>query len=375
MLLSITITSFSFTSCKAEYSSYMTCNVKEKQALPRIKKKLVDPTNWLSSWSVSNQQDCCKWVGIRCNNSTGQVTQLLLGSLRSLTHLNLNDAGFSGLIPHQLGNLSNLHYLNLGNNWDLQADNLHWTSNLLSLEYLELNQVYFHSELNNWLQVFSTLPSSIKELHLRGCTTQSMVVPPQGYANISKFTTLRVFDLSENQLNGEFMHMLSNLTSLELLDLLRNSLQGEIPQTILNFQNLRELYLNGNELIGQIPESLGRLRKLEYLYLGDNSLTGLIPTSLGNLSSLRVLHLGENKLNGTLPRSLGILANLLNLIVWHNLLEVPVVEARFSKLSKLKILDMSFTNMFFNVSSSWVPPFQLTHLFMDSCKMGPKFPL
>ncbi|KAJ7949782.1 putative Leucine-rich receptor-like kinase family protein [Quillaja saponaria] len=427
LLSSIAITPLNFSLCKGEYSK-VTCNMKEKQALLEFKKGLTDPMNWLSSWSESNQQDCCSWVGVRCNNNTGRVTELslgntfhsqledssvedeeypdhnlggeissslleleflthlnlssndfnhtqipsFLGSLRSLKHLDLNDAGFSGLIPHQLGNLSNLHYLHLGYNWNLEADNLHWTSTLLSLKYFDLSYGNFPDEVSNWPQVLSTLPSTITDLHLRGCRLHSM----EGYANISNFTSLRVLDIFGNQLNDELKRVLSNFsTSLEILDLGSNNLQGEIPHTILNFQNLRYLHLENNGLIGQIPELLGRLKNLEYLTLDYNSLTGLVPKSLGNLSSLRALGLGGNKLHGTIPKSLGLLSNLLSLNLGNNSLEGPIDEAHFSKLSKLEYLDLSFTNLFLNVSSSWVPPFQLKYFRMSSCKMGPNFPL
>ncbi|KAJ7949767.1 Leucine-rich repeat receptor-like protein kinase family protein [Quillaja saponaria] len=196
-------------------------------------------------------------------------------------------------------------------------------------------------------------------------------------STIANFTSLRVLDLFANQLSGELMHVLSKIcTSLESLDLGLNSLQGEIPHAILNFQNLKKLVLYSNKFTSQIPEFLGRLKPLEFLELGNNSLTGPIPTSRGNLSSLRVLDLGANKLNGTIPKSLGLLTELEQICVEKNSLEGPIEESFFSKLSKLEEIEMSSTNLLLDVSpSTWVPPFQLTYIGMNSCKMGPKFPL
>ncbi|KAJ7949771.1 putative Leucine-rich receptor-like kinase family protein [Quillaja saponaria] len=314
------------------------------------------------------------------NDFNGTQIPSFLGSIRSLTHLDLNHAGFSGLIPHQLGNLSNLHFLNLGAGYNsgLQADNLHWLSYLLSLKYLDLTYVYVRNyEHRSWPQVLNILPSTITELHLSGCGLNSIMVPYQGYAIVANFTSLRVLDLSANQLSGELMHVLSNIsTSLELLDLTSTSLQGEILHTILNFQNLKKLLLYSNKLTSQIPEFVGRLKTLEYLDLGNNSLTGPIPKSLGNLSSLRVLYLDRIKLNGTIPKSLGLLTELERIWVEKNSIEGPIEESFFSRLSKLNQIVMSSTNLLLDVSSStWVPPFQLTYIAMNFCKMGLKFPL
>ena len=168
-------TTFSFF-CKAE--SNVTYNEKDKQTLLNFKQGLSDPLGVLSSWS--NQEDCSEWNRVVYDNKTSRVIELFLydsslgggisgsllqlehlnyldlsgndfnhtpiptflGSMATLTHLNLHWSNFSGHIP-QLGNLSNLYYLNLGGNYNLYADNFHWMSNLSSIQYLDLS----HSKL------------------------------------------------------------------------------------------------------------------------------------------------------------------------------------------------------------------------------------
>ena len=78
-------------------------------------------TNWLQTNTP------CSWYGVTCGN--GHVTQLILdnnqmsgsippelGNLTNLTYLDLEIDYLSGSIPPELGNLTNLTYLNLSNN-------------------------------------------------------------------------------------------------------------------------------------------------------------------------------------------------------------------------------------------------------------------
>jgi Leucine-rich repeat (LRR) protein len=68
----------------------------------------------------------------------------------------------------------------------------------------------------------------------------------------------------------------------------------------------------------------------------------------------------SNQLNGTIPVSLGHLSNLEELYISYNLFEGSVSDVFFSNLTKLKALDISSTNLLtLQVSSNWVPPFQL----------------
>ncbi|XP_034686659.1 receptor-like protein EIX1 [Vitis riparia] len=352
------------------HQNTLVCNETEKRALLSFKHALSDPGHCLSSWF--SQEDCCGWNGVYCHNITGRVVKLdlknphgynfslggkvspallqleflnyldlsqndfggtpipsFLGSMQSLTYLDLHLASFGGLIPPQLGNLSNLQHLSLGGGDSLYepqlyVENLGWISHLSSLEYLFMYKVDLQREVH-WLESTSML-SSLSELYLVACELDNMS-PSLGYVN---FTSLTFLSLPRNHFNHEIPHWLFNLST------------SHIP-------------LNG-------------------LDLSNNQLTGQIPEYLGNLSSLTSLSLNRNRLNGPLPSSLGLLSNLEDLVIGNNSLEGTISEVHFNKLSKLKYLDMSSTSLIFKVKSNWVPPFQLERMWMSSCQMGPNFP-
>ncbi|XP_072084027.1 receptor-like protein EIX2 [Arachis hypogaea] len=344
LILFIILTTFlHFSLCMVKRLN-MTCNEKERNALLSFKHGLSDPSNRLSSWS--NEKDCCRWLGVRCDNITGRVVGLNLstplnspymelsgeispslleleslisldlslnyfvhtqipsffGSMKGLRYLDLSLSGFMGLIPYQLGNLSNLQHLNLGYNYALQID------------------------------------------------------------------------LRSNFLQGEVPEMLSRIQNLQSLVLQRNQLSGELPDSLGKLEHLEVLDLSNNTITGPIPSSLANLSSLRTLNLGHNQLNGTIPKSFGYLKNLQVLNLASNSLTGGMPESLGILSNLVTLDLSSNLLEGPMNELNFLKLSKLKELRMSSTDLFFSVNSSWVTPFQLEYALMSSCGVGPKFP-
>ncbi|XP_031277406.1 receptor-like protein EIX2 [Pistacia vera] len=59
---------------------------------------------------------------------------------RRWRYLYLFRAGYGGNVPHNIGNiLSNLQYLDLGNNSNIRAENLGWLSGLSLLKYLDLS--------------------------------------------------------------------------------------------------------------------------------------------------------------------------------------------------------------------------------------------
>ena len=85
--------------------------------------------------------------------------------------------------------------------------------------------------------------------------------------------------------------------------------------------------------------------------------------------------LAQNELNGSLPVSFVQLFELVEFDVsWNRFTGILYVQ-HFSKLSKLDDLRMEGNSgLVLNVSSTWIPPFQVSFLIMGSCNFGPSFP-
>ncbi|XP_038978016.1 receptor-like protein EIX2 [Phoenix dactylifera] len=366
------------------------------------------------------------YLDLSMNNFGGLRIPEFVGSFRQLKYLNLSNAGLGGLIPPQLGNLSSLQYLDLYSDLDhvreFIIDNALWISHLSSLQYLHMGNVNF-TEGAHWLQALNMLPS-IVEVHLSLCDIKAI---PVSLPHVN-FTSLSVLDLSDNFINSTMPGWLFNISSLEHLDLSNNIFRVIIPPAIKNLASLNFLELTGNQFLeGKIPTALGGLCKLQRLglggmnisknlhefdevfsgciknsleilemsfcqvsgylsdrlgdfrmlkdlYLSSNSISGPIPASIGRLSALQKLDLSNNKLNGTIPRSLGRLAELVFLDLSSNFLEGVVFEEHLANFSKLNYLDLSDNQLILNLTSDWIPPFQLQVLNIGSCKLGPQFP-
>ncbi|KAM0069128.1 putative endo-polygalacturonase [Helianthus debilis subsp. tardiflorus] len=351
------------------------CHDDERQALLQFKSGLVDEADRLASW-VGETSDCCKWAGITCDNITGHVHKIhlpgicaysfnyntvkeyneaarqrlrgdisqsilylkqlehldlscngfrgiqiprFMGSLGNLRYLNLSHSSFGGTIPPQLGNLTELEVLCLGNFYDayeLGITNMQWLSSMRSLRHLDMSGVNL-TEASDWFQVINTLPS-LAQLHLSSSGL------PDIHPNVASLnlTFLSSLDLSYNNFNKSFMpQWIFSITSLVSLDLSGCHFSGPpIPSSFHNLTSLNFLHISENEFMSsslvlkELSSIGGNLISLDMRFCGVKSAT---LDSLHNLTSLLSLDLSGNQLTSTIPKSLGNLSFLRSQIVLH----------------------------------------------------------
>ncbi|XP_074333749.1 receptor-like protein 6 [Apium graveolens] len=247
-----------------------------------------------------------------------KVFQLVLQNLTQLRVLKLRRVDISSILPTNLSN--SLRVLDLGGTHLYGA---------LPQEILFLPQLEEVNLSDNSINLTSSLPNikrgssdsllslstSLKYLKLGG--SNSGVLPQQ----VFHLFNLEVLDIHEG--NANLTVMLPKVkwgcsASLRKLDLRNINLKGGVPDSIALLESLATLVLSNCNLSGPIPRSIGNLSRLAHLDLSYNYLNSKIPEVLANHTNLRVLDLLSNNLTGRLPSWLFELTSLEVLDIGHN---------------------------------------------------------
>ncbi|MBA0702903.1 hypothetical protein Goari_020532, partial [Gossypium aridum] len=256
------------------------CIIAERRALLDFKEGFTNDFNRLASW-ISEEEECCNWIGVGCDNTTSHVVMLdlggmvitgeisssllelkhlshlnlssnnfhkipnFIGSLSELTYLDLSDNSFTGIIPHQLGNLSRLFYLDLSHPQSLKSDKLEWLSHHSSLKSLKIGFTNF-TKATNWLQVIQPHPS-LSELHFDYC--DFLEVDPSSLSRFNSSNSLSILHLTSSTLQPSTFPLLLNLIQKFVeLDFSDNYFSGSISLSFDNMPALQRINLRGNNL-------------------------------------------------------------------------------------------------------------------------------
>jgi Leucine-rich repeat (LRR) protein len=245
------------------------------------------PSNWAGN-------DPCgdKWIGIICTGN--RVTSIRLSSF-----------GLSGTLSGDIQSLSELQYLDLSYNKNLNGPLPSTIGTLSKLQNLILVGCGFTGEIPKEIgQLSNLIFLSLNSNKFTGS------IPP----SLGGLSKLYWFDLADNQLTGGLPISnatspgLDNLTSTKHFHFGINQLSGSIPSQIFNSNmKLIHLLLDNNKFSGSIPSTLGLLNTLEVLRFDNNAqLTGPVPTNLKNLTKLAEFHLANSNLTGPLPDLTGM---------------------------------------------------------------------
>ena len=349
--------------------SNATANVQDSLALVDLYNSTNGP-HWQAQKNWLTAKPLTTWAGVTIKNK--RVVELRLiksskdgyqynnflegdipasfGNLTELTYLNLSD-NFLTSLPNEIGNLRKLHTLILYTNNFIELPPT--LGNLIDLSYLDVSNNQITNINTSWGKLvnlnyinlsrnqISNIPASLGNIinlhHLDLSFNQIKKIP--GYlGNLINLTDLNLY---HSKIEGSIPPQLGNLINLQSLILTANHLTGNIPSELGNLINLTEIGLNDNRLSGNIPPELGNLKNLHDLYLTSNKLTGHIPGELSNLN-IKTLDLSHNKLSGSIPESFAKLqATWLRLN--DNNLSGKIPELKSTQLLNVKIWGNEFT--------------------------------
>lgn len=254
------------------------------------------------------------------------------------------------------------------NAWMLQDPYLDTYSPKRQHQRLQMAYFYFHMNGQDWLRSDHWLSYTVSECHwfnhnssldiggwnhgvepVPTCDDDNNIVvfnlssnnvrgrSPVRWEGISLH--LRIYDVSENNMEGPFPGIRSDGADLEVLIVSNNKFAGPLISGggFGSLSKVRIMKLDGNQLAGRwkyeflcylmpnleihnvtgnlfdatLSSSVQNCKHLTYVGYGHNRIIGTIPSEFGLLSNLKTVDLaGNSGMNGTIPAELGLVPQL-----------------------------------------------------------------
>jgi Leucine-rich repeat (LRR) protein len=216
----------------------------------------------------------------------------------SVLFLNIRNNHITGVLPSTMEFMS--------------AEKMDFSSNQLGgpIPKLPINLTSLDLSRNN---VVGPLPPEFGAARLTTLVLYNNMISGAIPSSFCKLQTLRLLDLSRNNLNGPITDCLVNESSTNIaylgiinLSLRDNNLSGEFPSLLQKCPQLIFLDLGHNRFSGALPAWIGeKLLSLSFLRLRSNMFDGHIPAELTKLVNIQYLDLAYNNISGSVPRSIG----------------------------------------------------------------------
>ncbi|XP_058202577.1 receptor like protein 27-like [Rhododendron vialii] len=346
----------------------------------------------IPSWFMNRTQ--LTYVDLSQNHFHGTIPRSIT-QLKHLDFLSLHSNSFTGIVDLDMFmKLPNLVSLQLGRNNLIVLDKNSTNGTLPKLDVLDLascNLVEFPSILRfqDELQALSLKNNIIRgkipiwmwnssketmeyvdfgENFLTGFEQQPVVIPwrflivfnlgsnkLQGSLPVPP-PNIVIYNVRENALTGAIPLLMCHKNSLRMVDLSNNNLNGTIPSCLANStEDLLMLNLSGNNFQGSIPSTFTTNCQLLMIDLGQNQLLGPVPRSLANCTMLECLVLQNNQIEDTFPSWLGALPKLELLILGSNKFHGNIWDRKNNSMfPKLRIIDLSCNGFSGNLPTEYI---------------------
>lgn len=177
-------------------------------------------------------------VVLNAASISGDIPQDIakLSYLQNFLGCTMHGDGFTGRLPDNIGNMTELRLLCLGGN-RLKGQIPRSISRLNKLYYLDLRNTpgMMHGHLSDLFSISSLTLLSVSGVKLIG------EMPPMLPANLVSLV------LPGNSISGKFPQTIPEINKLEALNLANNELTGDIPGQLLRFPHIKMIDLSQNK--------------------------------------------------------------------------------------------------------------------------------